>query len=340
MPTFRVEDLPPPPAGTRGWPWTEGSPPLPPARPDGSPWPSISIVTPTFNQGRYIEETIRSILLQGYPNLEYLVIDAGSTDGAVDIIRKYEKYLTYWVSEPDRGQSDAINKGFARCTGALMNWINSDDILLAGALAAIADAALARPDCGAYCGASDRFDEGLGRTFYECWRTEEQINQPLDWINNYFLQPAAFFRREMWQEFAPLDLSLRYTMDVDFWIRASKKWHFAWVPKLLTRDRLHPAAKTTAELPQTLGEIAFLQARYGAFDVLKRDVAQARRELAAAEARCRELETKLAAQAPITSTVRQRCYGLAVWGYQRLPRPAQRFVSRVKAKLAPARNGN
>lgn len=98
--------------------------------PDGKPWPKISIVTPSFNQGQYIEETIRSILLQGYPNLEYIVIDGGSTDGAVDVIRKYEKWLTYWVSEPDKGQADAINKGLERCTGEIFNWINSDDILL------------------------------------------------------------------------------------------------------------------------------------------------------------------------------------------------------------------
>ena len=92
--------------------------------PDGSDWPRISIVTPSYNQGQYIEETIRSILLQGYPNLEYIIIDAGSTDQTVEIIKKYEMFLSYWVSESDNGQAHAINKGLSLCTGEIFNWIN------------------------------------------------------------------------------------------------------------------------------------------------------------------------------------------------------------------------
>src|SRR5215469_2917833 len=117
MRNARLADLPPPPAGHTGWPWTIESMPSPPARTDGSPWPTISIVTPSYNQGQFIEETIRSVLLQGYPALEYIIIDGGSTDQSVEIIKKYEPWLTYWISESDRGQSHAINKGFKRATG-------------------------------------------------------------------------------------------------------------------------------------------------------------------------------------------------------------------------------
>src|SRR5215212_7304742 len=121
-----LADLPAPPAGRAGWPWTEESPRLPDLRPDGEAWPSISIVTPSYNQGGFIEETIRSILLQGYPNLEYFIIDGGSTDASVDIIRKYEPWLSGWISEKDEGQTDAITKGLQRCTGQVFQWINSD----------------------------------------------------------------------------------------------------------------------------------------------------------------------------------------------------------------------
>src|SRR5688572_28969334 len=103
-----LSDLPAPPPGKTGWPWTEETFQLPEAMPDGKRWPRISIVTPSYNQGQFIEETIRSVLLQCYPNLEYIVIDGGSTDDSVEIIEKYKSWLTYWVSEPDKGQVDAI----------------------------------------------------------------------------------------------------------------------------------------------------------------------------------------------------------------------------------------
>jgi len=133
-----LKELPSPPPDRQGWPWTEESPQLPNIMPDESSWPRISVVTPSFNQGRYIEETIRSVLLQGYPDLEYIVVDGGSTDGSLDIIRKYEPWLARWISEPDHGQSDAINKGVRMATGEIVNWINSDDCLHSGALKVVA----------------------------------------------------------------------------------------------------------------------------------------------------------------------------------------------------------
>lgn len=131
----RLPDLPPPPPGRTGWPWTEETPPLPDATPDGRPWPRITIVTPSFNQGGYLEETIRSVLLQGYPELEYIVMDGGSADGSVEVLRRYDRWLASWSSEPDEGQADALNKGFRRATGSVFAYLNSDDLYAPGALA-------------------------------------------------------------------------------------------------------------------------------------------------------------------------------------------------------------
>lgn len=129
-----LEDLPAPPPDKTGWPWTEQTEPLPDRMPNGSEWPKISIVTPSYNQGQFIEETIRSVLLQGYPNLEYIIIDGGSTDSTTETIKKYEQYLAYWVSEVDEGQSDALNKGFTLSQGNICGYLNSDDLLLPKAL--------------------------------------------------------------------------------------------------------------------------------------------------------------------------------------------------------------
>ena len=129
-----LNDLPPSPPSKTGWPWTEESDPLPPLRSDSSLWPRISVVTPSFNQGQFIEETIRSILLQNYPDLEYIIIDGGSSDKTIEIIKKYDPWITFWISETDNGQSQAINKGFRKCTGDLVNWICSDDMLCRNAL--------------------------------------------------------------------------------------------------------------------------------------------------------------------------------------------------------------
>ena len=139
-----------------GWPWS-----LEDSIDTNDPsidleYPKITVLTPNYNYGHYLEETIRSVLLQGYPNLEYIIIDGGSTDNSTEIIKKYEPWLTYWVSEPDRGQTHAINKGLEKATGEIFNWINSDDILMPGALFAIAQG---MQDSDAFVGVVNNFDE-------------------------------------------------------------------------------------------------------------------------------------------------------------------------------------
>ena len=140
-----LSELPPPPPGkactepgrSAGWPWTEESPQLPDTMPDGRPWPRLTVITLSYNQGHYIEETLRSVLLQGYPNLQFIAVDGGSTNETVPLIRRYEQWLASWTSERDSGQSEAINKGLRGATGQWVMWLNSDDLLLPGALTAI-----------------------------------------------------------------------------------------------------------------------------------------------------------------------------------------------------------
>jgi hypothetical protein len=270
--------LPPPPAGCSGWPWTEEAPPLPAARPDGSPWPAVSVVTPSLDQGRFLEQAIRSVLLQGYPRLEYVVMDGGSHDGSTAVLRRYERFLDHWESGPDGGQTPAINAGFARCGGELLNWLCADDYLLPGALAAVADAAALDHAAGLFIGAGCSVDAG-GRTLYERWCTQAGLVAPVDWVRNWFFQPSAFFRRAVWEELGPLDGALDFAMDLDFYLRASPSWRFVPVHRLLSCSREHAASKSVARRPEMFGEIARVQARHGGAEIVGRDVADLHRLL-------------------------------------------------------------
>ena len=206
----RIEDLPPPPKDRSGWPWTEASDPVPPTMRDGTAWPSITIVTPSYQQAGFLEETLRSVLLQGYPKLEYIVVDGGSTDGSVDIIRSYAPWITRWVSESDDGQSDAINKGFRWATGSILGWLNSDDTYHPGALAEVAEA-MHRAGTEIVLGAMDKvqFGDGEprlvkrslpweGEPFHPFPILEEAVRSPLPLLPAVdVLDPASCGRRRV-----------------------------------------------------------------------------------------------------------------------------------------------
>jgi glycosyltransferase involved in cell wall biosynthesis len=259
-----LSELPPPPAGKAGWPWTEESPQLPDTMPDDRPWPKISIVTPSFNQGQFIEETIRSVLLQGYPNLEYIVIDGGSTDGSVDIIRKYESWLVYWVSEPDVGQSDAINKGMTRVTGEIFNWINSDDTLLSGALATI----------GSWFAENLGVEVGYGSFFYvrEDGSVDRLVHPQFSNLNamvQYWrldrplAQQSLFVRWDAVTRVGPLETQLRFNMDYEWLCRLIQLYPFHRITKEpLATYRLHSTSKSVAELVPFFEERSRVTRRY------------------------------------------------------------------------------
>ena len=210
-----LSELPPPPPGKVGWPWTEESPPLPDTMPDGRPWPRVSIVTPSYNQGQFIEETIRSVLLQGYPDLEYIIIDGGSTDGSVDIIRKYEPWLAYWVSEPDKGQADAINKGWRKATGEFLSWLNSDDILLPNALVqAVSHLVANRDSLLVYC--DQRVIDENSNMLFEIHLPDFELRDVIrSWLNPVN-QPGFLMRSKVLKCVGFLDENLSFSMDFDY----------------------------------------------------------------------------------------------------------------------------
>jgi len=235
--------------------------------------PRISIVTPSYNQAQFLERTLRSVLDQRYPDLEYVVMDGGSTDGSADLIRKYADQLTYWVSEKDRGQSDAINRGFARCTGDVFGWVNSDDYLMPGALEAVAQAWRADPDAGAWVGDCLRTSEGTDEEY-----TIEASALDLDtlgnrWFEVFFGQPSCFFSARAWRECGPLDEDLHYSMDLDLWLKMLKKFRFVHVPCVLSCAPKHPDAKTVAQRRLSIAQTWVVRARHGFAAAVESEIA-------------------------------------------------------------------
>ena len=243
---IRLADLPPPPPGKSGWPWTVEAPQLPTLRPDGTSWPRISIVTPSYNQGLFIEETIRSVLLQGYPDLEYIVIDGGSTDGAVDIIRKYAPWLTHWTSEPDRGQAHAINKGFVHATGAIGAYLNSDDYYLAGALPYAAQS-FSRLGWDLLIGRSDEHYRPTWYWLRRSWWKHKLTFYPRPFVigsKRYGIsQESTFWSLEKFRD-RRFDETLQFCLDVDWYCRIARGARIALSPRKIGHFREHPDSKT------------------------------------------------------------------------------------------------
>lgn len=206
--------------------------------------PKISIITPSYNQGKYLERTIRSVLEQNYPNLEYIIIDGGSTDTSVEIIKKYESKISYWVSEKDQGQSHAINKGFEKITGDIVAWINSDDWYEAGVFDEIVKNYKINP-LGIWIGDCTRHYEKKNKV----WLLKPKIPtfQSLlrFWRKSFCpAQPSIFFPNAALKAAGLLDESLHYAMDLDLWIKMSRNFKFYYVGKNLSNYLIHDDSKS------------------------------------------------------------------------------------------------
>jgi Glycosyl transferase family 2 len=238
----------------KGWPWKEETDPSVYA--GRTDWPRISIVTPSFNQAQFLEETIRSVLLQNYPNLEYIVIDGGSTDGSVEIIKKYEPWIDYWVSEKDRGQSHAINKGLERCNGVWFNWLNSDDYFFPGALHALITKAK-KERSKIVSGQTMNIGMGIANS---CYSTKVRA----DWPDTLFFlqvnQPGSLLDLPEVRKAGGVREDLRLCMDLDLWLRIL--WRggseiLGQTDKRIAAYRYHDDSKTC------MAEDAFALEEYG-----------------------------------------------------------------------------
>ncbi len=242
-----LNELPKPPAHKTGWPWTEQSAPLPATMTNRTEWPRITIITPSYNQGKFLEETIRSVLLQGYPNLEYLVIDGASDDNSVDIIKKYEPWLSYWESQTDDGQCHAINKGWKLAKPGVWAWINSDDIYNPGtffkAISALKNGTQA-PLVHATVDFIDEDSRVVENMKYNTYPLPEGIDKMKFWINWPIPQPTVFFDSMLVETYGYLDQRFHYSLDYEWLIRVSRKETFKYIDENWATYRIHADSKT------------------------------------------------------------------------------------------------
>ncbi len=257
--------------------------------------PSITVVTPSFNQGAFLERTIRSVLDQAYPNLEYVVLDGGSTDGSVEIIRRYADRIDHWVSQPDGGQTAAINAGWRRASGEILAWLNSDDYYLPGALITVGRAFMEHPDAILIYGPMRREDPD-GRSL-------GTLGSPFDrrrllYSHQMIPQPSAFFRRAGVLAAGQLDESLHYSMDYDFLLRLTNAGPTVMIPEPLAVATIHPEAKTTRDRAIAAAETNRVRRRY----------------------------------ARGAGWILVRIQPVGSWVYHRLPAPIRRLVDRVRPR--------
>jgi glycosyltransferase involved in cell wall biosynthesis len=211
----------------------------------------ISLVTPCYQSAAFLEQTILSVLSQGVADLEYLIVDGGSTDGTVDIIRRYADRLAWWVSESDRGQVDALNKGFARVTGEIVGFLNADDVLRPGALQAVLQAFAQQPEIDLVYGEVEWIDHA-GRPTGSHAGNISNLDEALDiygvwWSQRQWVQPEVFYRRTLKERVGPFDERYHLAFDFDFWVRCFRAGaRVARLPEQLVQFRLHPNQKSTA----------------------------------------------------------------------------------------------
>jgi len=228
--------------------------------------PRVSIVSPSYQHAHFLEHTIVSVLEQGYPELEYFVMDGGSTDGSLEIIRKYARYLTYWQSASDGGQVQAINDALQRATGAILTFLNSDDFLLPGAIRSVVEAHERFPDAAGWVGG------GYGITL-DGYILDTRMPPALDtdsvadWAENWFYQPSCFFSADATRKVGYLNPTYQNAFDLEFWIRISRVAPLVPMASIISATRVHTGSKTLRFMAAMLRETQAIQRQYGYEDL-------------------------------------------------------------------------
>jgi len=222
--------------------------------------PKISVITPSFNQGSFLEQTITSVLSQSYENLEFILIDGGSSDNSIEIIRKYSSRITYWESAPDDGQSSAINKGLQICSGDIICWLNSDDTFLDGCLSFVARNLSYHKTPQWLIGGTKVVDKD-GRTLYDRSTHYVGISTFSDWSKHWFPQQSTFWNRRMLQQVGFLRDDLHFIMDYDYWIRMFKVCNPILSDELLSTYRYHSDAKCISKPSSVLSELKLVHSK-------------------------------------------------------------------------------
>ena len=259
MAIVKLEELPAPPEGKTGFPWTEQCPPLPERLPDGSRWPRISVITTSYNYEQFIEETMRSILLQGYPELDYIVIDDGSSDGSMQVIEKYGPWLSHWEQQENGEQPNATNNGFSKATGDVMTFINSDDVLDPGALECVGRAF--HDGAQWVVGAIRIFGPSIAN------RVRKPIPErsPEDWLGkNPVPQQGSFWSTDLYRQIGPLREDFKFMFDLDYWLRL--RFVAGVCPVIVDQSlagmRFHGSSKSVAKAAAFLPEIRQLRGEF------------------------------------------------------------------------------
>jgi glycosyltransferase involved in cell wall biosynthesis len=258
-----LDQLPTPENCNDEWPWREETPQISKTMADGTDWPLISIVTPSFNQADYLERTIRSVLLQGYPYLEYFVYDGGSTDGSVELIKKYDPWIDYWVSEKDNGQSDAINRGWSRASGDIIAWINSDDQYTPGTFQAVVKTFMNNPYAGLVYGDAQIIDDQGNNLGIR--KSSSDADKKILLFGQKIIQPTSFIRADIAKRVGPLDASLYAKFDYDFFIRVTRVAPSVYLPRKQAIITLHSDRKSNQSLEKNWHELFSVLKRHNKF---------------------------------------------------------------------------